>query len=72
MDGSWMTVNVLKKQVVSLETWKPKLLPPQTHATAEKKKDVQDLLKLVKGTEEKKFMMTSWKPLQTVESKRMI
>ncbi len=43
-----------KKQVVSLETCKPKLLPPQTHVTAEKKKDVQDLLKFVKVTEEKK------------------
>ncbi len=37
-----------------LETRKPKLLSPQTHVTAEKKKDVQDLLKLVKGTKEEK------------------
>lgn len=53
-DGNWKTFRILKKQVVNLGIRKPKLLPPQTHVTAEKKKDVEQLLKLVKGSKEDK------------------
>lgn len=46
--------NVLKKEVLLFKSLKPKLLPPQTHVTEAKKKDVLALLKLVKGTSEEK------------------
>ncbi len=65
--------NVLKIAVKSLGNRKPKLLLPETHVTVAKKKDVLDLLELVKASPEEKrkyrelLEKTSSKPIIDIE-----